>query len=391
MARGTAEFVLFVDADNTLPARYLESAYKAVDSNNVVCVYPDLQRFGDASNLFRTPSCFNRTQLMAANYIDSGSLYRRSALEILDLPEYWQGEEQFGLTSEDYILIQSLARIGGQFRKNPIPLNYRVHAASETAATRPARLAAKYPQTHGIDQQSITLFIPLSGRRWAWRKFSEFLDRQTYDHSRIRLVLCDTSQDWLFSRTVREWLCHCDYPDQRYYQQVVATPGVADQDRKGQRKIEEEVNLAMCRIFNRMRAELSTDYVWILEDDILPPDDVLQRMLDNLAPDVASVFAPYCSRFSENHVCWSQGCPGKRGGGPVHHTRQPESQAQQVEEIRGSGFGCLLIRSGLLKDHLFQIPPDHRYYDPHFFDSLPSHWKRLVDWSLLCEHRSPVD
>ncbi|MDB4793043.1 hypothetical protein OAG75_00215 [bacterium] len=117
---------------------------------------------------------------------------------------------------------------------------------------------------------------------------------------------------------------------------------------------------------------------------------MIERLFCSFAPDVASVFAPYPSRFAENYVCWRTGCPGKKGGGTVVHSRPPGEDADQVEEIQGSGFGCLLLRSGVVKKHFFQVPGNHKYYDPHFFDSMPRDWKRLVDWSCICEHRNAV-
>lgn len=382
---GQSEFVLMLDADNTIPPTFLETAIATVDSPHVGCVYADLERFGESSGTLRTPDVFDRTSLMAQNYIDIGALFRRSALETLDLPDYWDritGET----TPEDYQLVQSLARIGVAFRKNPTPLKYRVHSQSKTVRTRAARLAASYPQTHGIEQQQISLFIPLAGRIWAWEHMRAYLDRQTWPHEQIQLILCDTSQSDAFFQMVRDWMATCDYPHVQHYTQIVARPGLADLPRID---VEREINLAMCRIYNRMRAEVSTDYVWILEDDVIPPDDVLQRLLNNFRPDVASVFAPYPSRFTDNYICWSQGCPGATPANPPTYLQPPQPGEPAVVACEGNGFGCVVLRSGVVRDHLFQVPGNHRYYDPHFYHTLPRHWRRLVDWTCLADHLSP--
>jgi hypothetical protein len=88
----------------------------------------------------------------------------------------------------------------------------------------------------------------------------EFLERQTWPHDQVRLVLCDTSDDELFSRELRSWLAKCDYTDCRHYWQTVATPGIADADRHDP-DVRRAVQSAMPRIYNRMIREATTEYV----------------------------------------------------------------------------------------------------------------------------------
>lgn len=383
MLRGSAEFVLFVDADNYLPQNYLASALSAVDSPNVVCVYPNLHRFGDDSRHLKMPDTVDRVDLSRRNYCDNCSLLRRSALDLLDL-DYWTAD-RFDLTAEDYILAQSLARIGGEFRRNPAPLHYRVHEAAETTKHNKRRTNEPWARSNGLDFQPITLFIPLAGRRWAWQAQREFLNRQHFPHDRLRLILCDTSQDAEFATELRDWIASSDYTDARHFTFQASTPGLADQDRRNLDN-ETAVSLAMCRIYNRMRSELTTDYVWILEDDVIPPDDNLPKLIDAMAGNVATVFGPYPSRFAPNYVCWKKGTPGHDDWSRCEHAEPPQSGKPQVVDITGSGFGNLFARSEVLRRHLFQIPPGFRYYDPHFFHQLGGQWRRLAHWGCLSTH-----
>lgn len=73
----------------------------------------------------------------------------------------------------------------------------------------------------------------------------------------------------------------------------------------------------------------------------------------------------------------------------VLRARKPAAHEQQVTEVRGSGFGCLAVRSKLIKDHIFTVPSGEAYYDPYFFRTMSGDWKRLCDWTCECEHIGP--
>ena len=213
---------------------------------------------------------------------------------------------------------------------------------------------------------------------------SEFLERQNWPKKQIRLLLCDTSQDHDFTKSVREWITNSDYPDVHHYSLEPARPGLADENRRNA-TVELEVQEAMCRIYNRLRNLLATDLCWILEDDVIPPDDGLERLMSHFGPDVAAVCGPYPSRWDPDYVIWDY---RNNGSANVHRVKKPASDEPQVQEVRGSGFGCLLVRSELLRKHVFSIPPGERYYDPYFFETLGDEWKRMCDWTCECEHLS---
>lgn len=45
----------------------------------------------------------------------------------------------------------------------------------------------------------------------------------------------------------------------------------------------------MPRIYKRVRVETTTEYLWIVEDDILPPIDACERLLRSLVAITMSV------------------------------------------------------------------------------------------------------
>ncbi len=112
------------------------------------------------------------------------------------------------------------------------------------------------------------------------------------------------------------------------------------------------------------------------------------RLLRHFRKNVACVSAPYLSRWDPHYVVWTADRKSDTQIG-VLRAHKPAPHENQVTEVRGSGFGCLVIRSELIQDHIFTVPSGEAYYDPYFFHTMSGNWKRLCDWSCECEHLGP--
>jgi hypothetical protein len=129
-----------------------------------------------------------------------------------------------------------------------------------------------------MQHEIITLFIPLSGRLRTWPRLCEFLEQQSWPRGQIKLALCDTRQDPGFSAVVRQWAAASDYSDVHILKMIVGKAGLADRDRRPL-KAREQVQRAVAEIYNRMQCELTTEFVWMIEDDVIPPSDACKRLL----------------------------------------------------------------------------------------------------------------
>lgn len=349
------ELVVLLDGRTLLGRDWIVSASAAL-RDGIGAVYSDheLLTTGGRTNY---PDQVTGDDLARSGFEANTILVLRSALI-----DAWQR----GDTIAD--CLRRLAWRGWQLRKHTVPVLFR--GGSET----------DYFQRQRLVHEKITLFIPLAGRESLWRELRKFLDRQKWPHDQLRLILCDTSQNDQFSRLIRDWISRCDYPDVRYLRFAPGTKGLADLPRDQQIVA---VNEAMCRIYNQLRQNLTTDYVWVLEDDIIPPDDLLVRLLRSFDEYTASVCAPYRSRFDGWYLVWSRERLGDNG---VHQLTKPLPDSPQVQQIRGSGFGCVVLRSVVLRDHIFHLPAGEPWYDVRFFRELPGRWKRKVDWSCECQH-----
>jgi PAS domain-containing protein len=354
-AEARCDHVVLLDGRTLLGRDWIVSACAAL-TDGVGAVYSDHELLTTGGRT-QYPDQVMGDDLARSGLEAPTLLVRRSALV-----EAWQpGDSLSGL-------LRKLSRNGWQIRKHAVAVLFRGGGD------------ASYFARQELARETMTLFIPLAGRESLWRELRRFLDRQTWPHSQLRLILCDTSQDEQFARLVRDWISRSDYPDVRHLRFAPGTKGLADLPRDQQIVA---VNEAMCRIYNQLRQCLTTDYVWVLEDDVVPPDDVLPRLMQSFDEHTASVCAPYRSRFDGWYLVWSRERLGDNG---VHQLTKPLPDSPQVHEIRGSGFGCVVLRAEVLRQHIFHLPGQDRWYDVRFFRDLPGRWKRKVDWSCECRH-----
>jgi hypothetical protein len=87
------------------------------------------------------------------------------------------------------------------------------------------------------------------------------------------------------------------------------------------------------------------DVLWIVENDVIPPPDALEKML---AVDADIVYAPYCFRRGPTTLSVMQ--PGTRN--PMTELGKSWARrfaAGEVVDSGGLGFGCTLIRRPVLE------------------------------------------
>jgi hypothetical protein len=167
-------------------------------------------------------------------------------------------------------------------------------------------------------------------------------------------------------------MAECDYADTRYVTKTFARPGLADRPRWQNLS---EVRLVCARIYGQMAREVTTPFVLIVEDDIVPPVGVISGLLRCVDAETAMVAAPYRSRLHDGFVVWDDNA-----------RRLPEGTG--VQDVGGAGFGCALIRREVLADGPFNygsgLPED---FDHAFCQRLRrERWKIKVNWSFQSVH-----
>lgn len=364
----SSEVTCFLDAADRLPPEYLTEGLKLFSNPSVGVVYSDVECPGAERERFQYPDRVDLAELERGGGIPARYLVRREALRLGRVFEDFVDPQT---TDTEWFFWRRILSDGWIAVKQPACVQSSRANAYKAGAQREFR--ASYFDLAGLMHETVTLFIPLSGRSALWSALGDYLDRQTWPHEQISLILMDTSQQPQFSRQVRQWIARADYRDVRHLSLDVAQPGVADDNRHAAATLG-EVRVAMARIYNRMAREARTGYVWVIEDDVIPPDNACERLLRGFDRDTVSVSGMYFSRYDGMPCAWDQ-----------DGNRFPEP-AEGLQVAYGNGFGCVVLRGEVLRNTVFLVEGD---YDRAFYRQMErAGWNAKVDWRVLCRHRS---
>lgn len=357
----TARNLIFLDADDVLPADYIAAAERVIAGDpGMGLVNTDFELFGDETGRRE----LHPVSIERGNYIHAAALVRREAMQAVD----WPQKSWNFYCHEDWFLWRELLRRGWRVGKSPVPLRYRKHGASQLALA-----GGSHPFFHfaNLALETVQIVLPLSGREQWFPRLRNWIEQQTWP--RISLLVLDSSPQPEFRREVRQWLAGLDCETQ--YLPLPPTGAVAWLERRNRPQTVETVQQVMPRIYQQAVQRLTREYVFWLEDDVLPPHDAIDRLLQSMDRDVACVSGVVVSRFGENVIGWDAGF------------RARTERNHGVERIHGTGFGCLLIRRSVLQQHPLHAGGRTHNYDQEFAADLqPTGLRWLIDWSVLCDH-----
>ncbi|GIX05063.1 MAG: hypothetical protein KatS3mg114_0932 [Planctomycetaceae bacterium] len=380
----SAEFVCFLDADDRLAPDYLRGGLAGFDRYDIGIVYSDVDYFGDWNRCHQEPEEITLADMGKLNYVHNGSLVRREALDMSRALEVPCDSRR---SHEDWLAWRRILEQGWKAKKQRGIYGYRRHEANRTNSKYKT---ANYFNQRAMETETVTLFVALSGRTAVWPRFQQFLEQQTWPHSQVKLWLLDTSQDERFGRRIRSWISQCDYADVRYRAEAVATPGLADAPRDNGATLD-AVRMAAARIYNRLAREVTGHYVLTLEDDVIPPNDVIERLLRGFDHNVASVAAPYPSRFHKGYVAWTAGRQiiEERPVPALDVATDDEGEPfLRYTQVEGNGFGCTLFRVDVFREALFTARQQpYVDFDPAFYERLKATGLQAkVCWDAECQH-----
>ena len=357
----SAPWVTFFDADDLLPPDYFAEGVKRFETG-VGIVFTDCQNFGLRNERLN----FQPGDISQRNYIHAASLARRIALESARVFE----RDIPACTLEDWYIWRQLLADGWKAVKSPAVHQYRRHGEGHTVylTTRP------HYEVAGLALEHVTIAIPLSGRHQWWPRMADWLERQTWPVEQTRILIVDTSGDKAFGRDVRQWLAGCRNASTNYVALNVGEAGLADANRHKE-EVYRGVQRAMPRIYNRIRQEIATPYTLVVEDDVLPPLDAVDRLMRGIDQNTASVSGAYRSRYQAGYVAWDRQC------------RVVTEPGEGLQVVGGTGFGCVLLRSSVLKATVLHHGGKSGDFDPNFFEDIAAGgWVAKLDWRVRCDH-----
>ena len=359
------EIVCFLGDGDVPPPDYLERGLPHFHDPSVALVYSDVEFCGEVGGRTFAPEFDPDMIERDPQIIHRGTLARRSSLLATDALR----AVALPVRSADRVVWDRV-------------LNGRWKAARQSAVFRTA-IDPDGPPSGGLSAgpgyfdratlsaAEVTIFTPLAGRTSLWGGYAGWLQAQTWPRDQCHLFLADTSGVPEFGRSVRQFLASCDYPDTRYACWTVEEQGLADRPR-GEHL--DAVRLACARIYHRMAGEITTRFVLIVEDDVIPPPGIIGRLLHAMDAGTVAVAAPYRARLHDAFVVWDDEGSNLEGG-------------RGVESVGGSGFGCLLIRRGTLDRMRPPGEGDPADIDRAFGLRLRRDRRTFkVDWSQDCRH-----
>ena len=356
-----SKYLCFLDADDKLAPKYLESAVSLLEADGSLGIaFSDLQEFGSKTGRknFQTG-----IEIERHNNYHAGSVVRRAALITSG---FFQQDFTSGHYNLDWIMWRAVVRSGWKVIKNPESYLYRRHDASMTAGNT----GHSYREYAQLEKENVTIIVPLSGRRESVPRFVFWLNKQTWPRDQCRLLLVDTVAGNRFGQAIAAQL---DYPNVRLQSLPIARPGLADDDRARHSR---EVQEAVATLYAQLRMMTDTEYNLIIEDDVSPPSDAIERLLHGMDHWIAAVIGVGWSRYARWYVAWLR-------AGNYHL----DSLGAGIQEIDGCWFGCTMLRRSAWLAAPITCDGRGGNYDVAFFDWLMDHgWQTRINWDVHCRH-----
>ena len=266
-----SDWVVFWDADNLMPSRYLETVARraAGVGDEVAILYPDLQHCDAAlapGVLHSTPQ-WSYWALRAENFVDTASAWRREAL---DLSGGWPTDAR--LFAEDYTLALRLTAAGWRAAKLGGPaVVKRMHPdARQAGRSADGRVAEDLWRA-----RSLAVVTLLAGRHEVFDRWVDFL-RHADLPERAGLYLLDNSDDEVFSARVQH-AAHELGRLGRFAHIDLARQGRAHPPAGCDTYFSEDRHRHVARLYGSVLPRVQEDMVLTLEDDVEPPRDAARR------------------------------------------------------------------------------------------------------------------
>ncbi|MBS3151239.1 hypothetical protein J4443_02560 [Candidatus Woesearchaeota archaeon] len=139
------------------------------------------------------------------------------------------------------------------------------------------------------------------------------------------------------------------------------------------------------------------DYFLNLDQDIIPPKDIIERMLKHNKTILTGVYFVYNSQYSNQQASyliptlWVSDIDFSKAsldGASVRLMHPRELEDNNVVRVVSCGSGCLLIHKSALEKIEFRYDPFFPYFDDNWFcrDAFYNGFDIFADTSIKCRH-----
>jgi hypothetical protein len=346
------ENIIFLDADDWLQPTYISSCVEILKHQKMVGIVTTHLDRGDHIQ-YHLPTNINKN-----NFIHAGSMVRRTCLIGSDVFRKNINHQSHA----DWYIWKLIVNDGWQLHVIPQPLYYyRTHKDNMLSGV----LRLPYYNQANLVVEPLTVVIPFCRDRY-WGRLYEWLKCNSKDYT--HLTILDSSN---IPSRVKHDLANLDC--NTTYIRLPIKNGLADEDREVFTLTYLEVQCVMPQIYRYLR-QVTTEFMFILEDDVLPPDGCITKLLQSMDVSVAGVSGVVRSRFCNRVIA----------GHDFQSSTGESLEGTGVQRVGYTGFGCLILR----KSTILSVPPFVcGNYDLEFcnnINKLKQQW--LIDWDVHCVH-----
>ena len=149
-------------------------------------------------------------------------------------------------------------------------------------------------------------------------------------------------------------------------------------------------------ILRKKALEEGYDYFLNLDQDIIPPEDIIERMLKNNKKIQTGVYFVYNNQYSSERsrylipTLWvSDEVQNKKiDGASIRLMHPKETEQNKLVRVISCGSGCLFIHRNVLEKIEFRYDPFFPYFDDNWFcrDIFYNDFEIFADLSIKCKH-----
>ncbi|MFH1210843.1 MAG: hypothetical protein V1645_02910 [archaeon] len=128
---------------------------------------------------------------------------------------------------------------------------------------------------------------------------------------------------------------------------------------------------------------LNYDYLLSLEQDVIPPRDIIERMLEHKEKILTGIYFTYKEEGKTLvPLLWV------KGDGGIRNLTEEEAMQDKTMEAEAAGLGCMLIAKEVLEKVKFRYEKESNSFDDMWFcqDVKEKGYSIAADTGIRCKH-----
>ena len=146
--------------------------------------------------------------------------------------------------------------------------------------------------------------------------------------------------------------------------------------------------VASRNMLREIMLEKGYDYFLSLEQDVIPPNNIIERLLSHGRKIITAVYFTYNTRNNVTRLVPVLYAKSRKGDSYLRTFKPEEIEPERLVEVRACGLGCVLIHRDVLERVKFRYDKDYEAFDDIHFsnDAVSSNFRIFADTGIRCRH-----